>query len=70
MPGAVARSSTYALNAATLYHAKRIARLGWKDAMREDAHLLNGLNVCDGKLTIKAVADAQGLDWVEPASLL
>ena len=70
MPGAVARTSTYALNAATLYYAKRIARLGWKDAMREDSHLLNGLNVCEGKLTIKAVADAQGLDWVEPASVL
>ncbi len=70
MPGAVARTSTYALNAATLYNAKRIARLGWKGAMREDPHLLNGLNVCEGKLTIKAVADAQGLDWVEPASVL
>lgn len=70
MPGAVARTSAYALNAATLHHAKRIARVGWKEAMRTDPHLLNGLNVCDGKLTIKAVADAQGLDWVEPASVL
>lgn len=70
MPGAVPRTSTYALNAATIYHAKRIARDGWKEAMRDDVHLLNGLNVCEGKLTIKAVADAQGLDWVEPASVL
>ncbi len=70
MPGAVSRTSAYALNAATLFHAKRIARMGWKDAMREDPHLLNGLNVCEGKLTIKAVAEAQGLEWVEPASVL
>lgn len=70
MPGAVARTSTYALNAATVHHAKRIARLGWKDAMREDPHLLEGLNVCEGKLTIEAVADAQGLDWVPAVSML
>jgi len=70
MPGAVARTSAYALNAATLYHAKRIARMGWKEAMREDPHLLNGLNVCEGKLTIEAVAEAQSLEWVEPASML
>ena len=70
MPGGVARTSTYALNAATLHHAKRIARLGWKDAMRQDPHLLNGLNVCEGKLTIEAVAEAQGLDWVAPESCL
>jgi len=70
MPGAVSRTSAYALNAATLHYAKRIARMGWKEAMRADPHLLNGLNVCEGKLTIKAVADAQGLDWVEPASVL
>ena len=70
MPGAVARTSTYALNAATLGHAKRLARLGWRDALRADPHLLNGLNVCEGKLTIEAVAEAQGLDWVEAASVL
>jgi len=70
MPGAVARTSTYALNAATLTQAKRIARLGWKEALSEDPHLLNGLNVCEGKLTYKAVAEAQSLDWVDPASCL
>jgi len=70
MPGAVARTSAYALNAATLYYAKRIANKGWKAAMRDDPHLLNGLNVCEGKLTYKAVAEAQNLDWVEPASVL
>lgn len=70
MPGAVARTSTYALNAATLTQAKRIARLGWKEALSEDPHLLNGLNVCHGKLTYKAVAEAQNLEWVEPSSCL
>ena len=70
MPGAVSRTSAYALNAATLPHAKRIARLGWKEAMREDPHLLNGLNVCEGKLTIRAVAEAQNLEWVKAATVL
>ena len=70
MPGAVPRTSTYALNAATLHHAKRIAREGWKEALRSDPHLLNGLNVCEGKLTIEAVAEAQGLDWVSAESCL
>ena len=70
MPGAVPRTSTYALNAATLHHAKRIAREGWREALRSDPHLLNGLNVCDGKLTIEAVAEAQGLDWVPAESCL
>ena len=70
MPGAVPRTSTYALNAATLVHAKRIASLGWKEAMRRDPHLLNGLNVCDGKLTYAAVGEALGIDTVDPLSCL
>lgn len=61
MPGAVARTSTYALNAATLKHAKRIARLGWKGALSKDPHLLKGLNVCNGELTYKAVGEALGI---------
>ena len=68
MPGAVARTSTYALNAATLYHAKRIAKHGWKAALKADSHLLNGLNVCEGKLTYAAVGEALGLDYVDAAS--
>ena len=70
MPGAVARTSTYALNAATLGHAKKIARHGWKAAMRKDPHLLAGLNVCHGKLTYPAVGEALGLDYVEAKSCL
>lgn len=70
MPSAVARTSTYALNAATLSYAKSIAALGWKAALRSDLHLRNGLNICDGKLTCEPVANALGLDYVDPASLL
>lgn len=70
MPGAVARTSTYALNAATLGHAKSIARQGWKGALAADPHLLEGLNVCEGKLTYAAVGEALGLDTVDPQSCL
>jgi len=68
MPGAVARTSTYALNAATLSHALQIAKLGWKAALKADPHLLNGLNVCKGKLTYAAVGEALGLESVDAAS--
>ena len=63
MPGAVARTSTFALNNATLPFIIRLANLGYKAAMRDDSHLRQGLNVCDGKLTYQAVAEAQGLDY-------
>jgi alanine dehydrogenase len=56
MPGGVARTSTYALNNVTLPHALRIANLGWKEALRTDPHLANGLNVHQGKVTYEAVA--------------
>ncbi|NNE57825.1 MAG: alanine dehydrogenase [Hellea sp.] len=70
MPGAVARTSTYALNAATIYHAKRIADMGWKKALKADPHLRNGLNVCEGKLTYEAVGDALGIATVSAESCL
>jgi len=70
MPGAVARTSTYALNAATLGHAKNIARLGWKAALKADPHLRNGLNICEGKLTYDAVGTALGLDSIDPLTCL
>jgi alanine dehydrogenase len=57
MPGAVARTSTYALNNVTLPHALRIADLGWEEALRADRHLLDGLNVWDGRITYRAVAE-------------
>jgi alanine dehydrogenase len=70
MPGAVARTSTFALNNATIGHAIALADKGWKKAMRDDAHLLNGLNVCLGKVTYEAVAKALGYEYVPADSLL
>jgi alanine dehydrogenase len=70
MPGAVARTSTFALNNATLPFIVTLAEKGPKDALLSDAHLLNGLNVCHGKLTHSAVAEAQQLDHTDPASAL
>ena len=70
MPGAVARTSTYALNNVTLPHALRIADMGWKDALRRDKHLADGLNVCEGKITYAAVAEAIGTDYVPVAAML
>lgn len=64
MPGAVARTSTYALNNVTLPHALRIADMGWKGALAADPHLAEGLNVWNGKVTYKAVADDLGYDHV------
>lgn len=61
MPGGVPKTSTYALNNATLPFVLAIANKGIKQALLDDKHLLNGLNVSQGKLTYKAVADAQGL---------
>ncbi len=60
MPGAVARSSSYALNNATLPFALDIANKGWKKALLENHHLLNGLNVLNGKITCEPVAQALG----------
>ncbi|PIE42303.1 MAG: alanine dehydrogenase [Gammaproteobacteria bacterium] len=63
MPGGVPLTSTYALNNATLPFILAIANKGIKKALKDDKHLLNGLNVCQGKVTYQAVADAQGLDY-------
>ena len=57
MPGAVARTSTFALNNATLPFAVKLANLGAEAAMRADPHLAAGLNVYRGKIAYKAVAD-------------
>jgi alanine dehydrogenase len=64
MPGAVARTSTFALNNATLPFGLAIANKGWKKALTDDAHLRNGLNVAFGKVTYKAVADDLKYDYV------
>ncbi|MDG4719205.1 MULTISPECIES: alanine dehydrogenase [Thalassospira] len=62
MPGAVARTSTFALNNATLPFALALANKGWKQACTDDAHLAAGLNVHNGRITYQAVADALGYD--------
>ncbi|MBK66606.1 MAG: alanine dehydrogenase [Rickettsiales bacterium] len=66
MPGAVARTSTLALNNATLPFVLKLAGLGWKEALKQDVHLKEGLNVCLGDVTYKAVAETLGYDYVEP----
>ncbi|MFP4126437.1 MAG: alanine dehydrogenase [Alphaproteobacteria bacterium] len=70
MPGAVARTSTYALNNATLPHVLALADRGWRDAMRADPHLRAGLNVQAGQVTNAAVAVALGYDLVAPEEVL
>ncbi len=70
MPGAVARTSTFALNNATIGHAVALADKGWKQALKEDPHLKNGLNVANGAVTYEAVAQTLGYDFVNPDRLL
>ena len=70
MPGAVARTSTYALNNVTLPHALRIAEMGWQAALRANPHLAEGLNVHAGKVTYKAVADELGYDYLPVAEAI
>ena len=70
MPGGVARTSTYALNNATLPHLLHMADLGVKQALRRDPHLMNGLNVAGGLLTCQPVAEAQGLTYTDPDTAL
>jgi alanine dehydrogenase len=70
MPGAVPRTSTYALNNATLPFTLQLAELGWKKALAANPHLKAGLNVCQGKVTYREVAEALGHAFHEPDSLL
>lgn len=70
MPGAVARTSTFALNNATITHALALADKGWKQALRDDAHLRNGLNVAECQVTFEAVARDLGYAYVSADSLL
>lgn len=69
MPGAVARTSTFALNNATLPFALALADKGWRKAIAEDQHLRNGLNVHEGKVTCRPVAEALGLPFSSPEAL-
>jgi len=67
MPGALPRTSTLALNNATLPYAAEIAAKGWKKAMQENSEIMAGANVIEGKVTYKGVAEAFGLKY-EPIS--
>lgn len=70
MPGAVPRTSTFALTAATLPYLLELARKGPEKAMREDEALKLGLNTYKGKITYQPVAQSQGLEYVSADSLL
>lgn len=70
MPGAAARTATQALTNATMHYARMIARLGWKEAIKLDKHLKNGLNVCHGEVTYKPVADDLGYTFKNPDDYL
>ena len=63
MPGAVARTSTFALNNATIRYGQRIAEQGWETALRSDPCLAKGLNVHRGAVTSEPVAEALGLQF-------
>lgn len=70
MPGAVARSSTFALNNVTLPFVLALADKGWRAALAEDEHLRAGLNVCAGKVTHPAVAAAHKLEYHAPETVI
>jgi alanine dehydrogenase len=68
MPGAVPRTSTYALTNVTLKYALMIANLGWKEAVQRDEALRKGVNILNGKVAYKQVADDLGLPY-EPVRI-
>jgi alanine dehydrogenase len=70
MPGNVARTSTFALNNATLPHALALAGKGWQAAMRADPHLRHGLNIARGQVSCEAVARQLGYTWVPAEQIL
>jgi alanine dehydrogenase len=70
MPGGVPRTSTLALTNATLPYALQLANKGWRRAVQDNSALLKGVNVVDGRVTYRAVADAFGLEYADPAEVL
>ena len=70
MPGGVPRTSTFALNNATLPFVLALADKGWQRALADDAHLRDGLNVAFGKVTCRPVADALGYAYVDPLDVM
>ncbi len=70
MPGAVPRTSTFALTNTTLPFIKALANMGWRDALIRDSHLANGLNVHAGRVTYEAVANDLGYEYLPAAEVL
>ncbi len=70
MPGGVPRTSTLALTNATFPYAKRLSKLGWKQACKQDPALALGLNVVEGKVAYPGVAEAFALPLVDPKTLV
>ena len=70
MPGGVPMTSTLALNAATLPFVLNLAQNGYRDALNSNANFLAGLNVCQGNVTYKAVADDLDYDFVDPSKAI
>ena len=70
MPGAVPRTSTFALTNATLPYALQLANKGWKQALRDNGALLRGLNMVDGKVTYPGVGEAFGLPVEDPKKFI
>jgi alanine dehydrogenase len=70
MPGAVARTSTFALNNATLPFVLALANKGWRKAMADDSYLRTGLNIWDGNITHRAVAEALGQPFTPPEAAI
>ena len=70
MPGAVPRTSTQALSNATLPFTLALADKGTEAALKADPHLRNGLNVCAGRVTDRAVAGTFDLEYVDPLEAL
>jgi alanine dehydrogenase len=70
MPGGVPRTSTFALNNATLPFILALAGKGWKKALADDPHLKNGLNIAYGAVTCQPVAEALGYPYVDPVAVM
>jgi alanine dehydrogenase len=70
MPGAVARTSTQALENSTLPFTLQIAGKGYKKALIENIHLMNGLNVIDSKIVHREVAKSLGYHFFDPIDSL
>jgi len=69
IPGAVARTAAFALNNATLPFVVALAQKGWKQALKDDEHLQNGLNICEGKVTYQSVAEVHQMPYTAASTL-